>query len=145
MKIQIEIQKDLKEPYAIIYTSQITKEIADFTQTFDNKKRDTLVFLQNDKYVLVKEENISRVCFEDNHTVICCGKERYLSKKRLYEIEADLGQSFMRISRTALINLAKVESVEASFGGTMLVRLNDGNKEYISRKYLPEFKKYFKM
>lgn len=33
-------------------------------------------------------------------------------------------------------------AVEASFNGTMFLRLEHGLSDYISRKYLPEFKRY---
>ena len=49
---------------------------------------------------------------------------------------------FMKISKTALINLKYIEGVEASFGGSMLLILKNGCKDYVSRKYLPDLKKY---
>ena len=57
-------------------------------------------------------------------------------------MEKLLGSGFMRISKSTLINLKQINSVEPSFHGTMLVILKNGNKDYISRKYLPAFKKY---
>lgn len=53
-----------------------------------------------------------------------------------------LGVSFMRISKSVLINLQYLECVEPTLGGLMMVTLKNGCKECISRKYLPAFKKY---
>ena len=48
----------------------------------------------------------------------------------------------MKISKTTLVNLQYIDGVEASFGGTMLLILKNGCKDYVSRKYLPSFKEY---
>ncbi|WP_331282462.1 LytTR family DNA-binding domain-containing protein [Lactobacillus delbrueckii] len=67
---------------------------------------------------------------------------RYFSRKRLYEVYQQLGQDFMQISKQAVVNLTCLESVEASFNGTMFLRLEHGLSDYISRKYLTAFKQY---
>lgn len=68
--------------------------------------------------------------------------KRFDSGRRLYEFEDMLGVSFMRISKSVLINLQYLECVEPTLGGLMMVTLKNGCKECISRKYLPAFKKY---
>ena len=35
-----------------------------------------------------------------------------------------------------------MESVEPSFNGVMLLHMKNGEKEYISRKFVPQLKKY---
>ncbi len=69
-------------------------------------------------------------------------EKRYISGKRLYSYEEQLGGGFMRISKSTLVNLSFIDSVEPSFNGMMHLRLKNGCKDYISRKYLPAFKKY---
>ena len=66
----------------------------------------------------------------------------FVSKKRLYELSSQLGKQFMQISKTTLINLSYMDSIEPGFSGTLLLKLKNGCKDYVSRKYLPEFKKY---
>lgn len=53
-----------------------------------------------------------------------------------------LGSNFMRISKSIIVNLRKIESVEASFNGMILLRMKNGSKEYVSRTYLPKIKQY---
>ena len=48
----------------------------------------------------------------------------------------------MQISKTTLINLSYMDCIEPGFSGTLLLKLKNGSKDYVSRKYLPEFKKY---
>ena len=78
-----------------------------------------------------------------NKDNIIYGKEhRYRSRKRLYEMQQQLGAGFMQISKSTLVNLSYMSNVEAGFSGTLLLKLKNGCKDYVSRKYLPEFKKY---
>ena len=79
---------------------------------------------------------------EDGDTIIYGEKNKYRSRKRLYEIGQQLGKQFMQISKTTLINLSYMDSIEPGFSGTLLLKLKNGCKDYVSRKYLPEFKKY---
>ena len=53
-----------------------------------------------------------------------------------------LGRGFMQISKQTIINLSYIKSVEAGFSGTLLLKLKNGLSDYVSRKYLPELKKY---
>ena len=79
---------------------------------------------------------------EDGDTVIYSEKQKYRSRKRLYELAQQLGKQFMQISKTTLINLSYMDSIEPGFSGTLLLKLKNGSKDYVSRKYLPDFKKY---
>ena len=55
------------------------------------------------------------------------------------------GSDFMRISKSTYINLKHLDSVEATFGGVMRVNLKNNDKDYISRMYVKELKKYLKI
>ena len=79
---------------------------------------------------------------EDGDTIIYGEKKKYRSRKRLYELANQLGKQFMQISKTTLINLSYMDCIEPGFSGTLLLKLKNGSKDYVSRKYLPEFKKY---
>ena len=48
----------------------------------------------------------------------------------------------MRISKATLVNLSYMDSIEPGFGGTLLLKMKNGCKDYVSRTYLKEFKKY---
>ena len=79
---------------------------------------------------------------ENNRAVIYCKEQKYVSKKRLVELEKNLKGSFMKISKTTLINLDYIASAEAAFGGMMCLIMKNGCKDYVSRKYLPVLKRY---
>lgn len=61
---------------------------------------------------------------------------------KLYEIEENYEDtSFLRISKSIIVNLNRVKSVKPEFDGKMLATMDNGEKIYISRQYVSEFKK----
>ena len=141
MNVQIKIISGLEEPYVEIYTSDITDDIQNLLSLI--KASSNIVTAQQDERTIVlKERDIYMIRVENEKTIIYCKEKKYYSKKRLYELENILKHSFMKISKTTLVNLQYIDGVEASFGGTMLLILKNGCKDYVPRKYLPGFKEY---
>ena len=61
----------------------------------------------------------------------------------MYEVLDQVGSGFMQISKSCVVNLSYVQSVEAGFGGSLLLKMRNGLSDYVSRKYLPDLKNYF--
>ena len=142
MKVSIDISAEYKEPFAVIHTDIVTDEIQRVIDVLGTSET-PITALQNEEDIIVLQpKDIYMVRVEDGDTVIYGAKQRYRSRKRLYELAEQLGKQFMQISKTTLINLSYMDSIEPGFSGTLLLKLKNGNKDYVSRKYLPEFKKY---
>ncbi|MGL4737820.1 MAG: LytTR family DNA-binding domain-containing protein [Cellulosilyticaceae bacterium] len=143
MNVEIKLQKDLTQPYAIIYAPTLTPEINQIITLLEQKNTTTpLTVKQEDTYHILKPDEIYMVRTEDQQLMLYTKTQHYSCTKRLYEVEQLLGPDFFRISKTTLVNLNFLDSVEPSFNGTMYLKLKNGSKDYISRKYLPEFKNY---
>ncbi|BCN32589.1 LytTR family DNA-binding domain-containing protein [Anaeromicropila herbilytica] len=143
MKVEIHISDEIEETHAVIYSNKMTDEIQQIADLFSSSSSNKIITAaDNERIVVLKPKEIYMLRMENEKLFVYCQKERYISGKRLYEMEDLLGNEFMRISKFTLINRKEISSVEPSFNGTMLVLLKNGCKDYISRKYLPEFKKY---
>ena len=144
MKVKLNISEDNKETYAEIFSSSITPEVEKAVNFIEKlgEKKDILPLILGEKTVLVKTSEIFMARVEDNSTVVYTEKEKYICKKRLYEVLENLQEDFMRISKTTIINLKKAKCVEPYFSGAFYISLTNGLTDYISRKYMPEFKKY---
>lgn len=141
MKVEIQISADIEEPYAIIYSNKMTDEVQHIYEKIQSGGN-VVTVIDNEQIIVLQPAEIYMLRMENEQLIVYCQQKKYVSNKRLYEMEQLLGSSFMRISKSTIINLKKVNSVEPSFNGTMLVVLKNGDKDYISRKYLPAFKKY---
>lgn len=142
MKVEIKVLPEAKEPYAVIYASEITPEIRRAVALLEKEIPDVIPVKENDSIIVLRPDEIYMVRVENEKTVVYTKTKRYDGGKRLYEFEEILGKGFIRISRGTLVNLHYLERVEPAFGDMMLLVMKNSCKDYISRKYLPAFKKY---
>ena len=142
MKVSIDISPEYKEPFAVIHTDKVTGDIQRMIDIFSSSETPVTALMNEEDIIVLQPGDIYMVRVEDGDTIIYGQKLRFRSRKRLYELSGQLGRQFMQISKTTLINLSYMDSIEPGFSGTLLLKLKNGCKDYVSRKYLPEFKKY---
>lgn len=141
MKIEIKLNPEYSEPILVLHTARMTEELTRLIQSLEEQS-DRIIVQDEARSVLLQSAEIFMVRVEDEQTALYTETKRYISSRRLYELEAQLGNPFMRISKSTLVALRQIASVESSFNGMMLLHLKNGLKDYISRTYLPNFKKY---
>lgn len=141
MKVKLRISDEIQEPYAVIYSDSLTDEISRAVMFLENTGK-LITAEENGRILILQPEEIFMVRIENERTIIYCQKDKYLSSKRLYQLEEQLGKGFMKISKSTIINLSHIKCVEPSFKGMMSLVMKNGCKDYISRKYLPDFKRY---
>ncbi|MBQ7990748.1 MAG: LytTR family transcriptional regulator [Oscillospiraceae bacterium] len=142
MKVSVDISAEYKEPYAVIHTDKLTEEIQRMIDVFSANDAPITALRNEEDIIVMQPKDIYMVTIENGDTIIYGETQKYRSRKRLYELGAQLGNQFMQISRSTLVNLSYMDSIEPGFSGTLLLKLKNGCKDYVSRKYLPEFKKY---
>ena len=142
MKVNVELSNTYQEPYAIIYTHQVTDEIQRIIEILGENETPITALQNEENIVVLQSDEIYMVRIENGDTIIYTQNQKYRSRKRLYELEKQLGQKFMQISKSTLIHLSYMESIEAGFNGTLLLKMKNGCQDYVSRTYLPKFKKY---
>ena len=142
MKVSVEISARYKEPIAVIYTDQVTDEIRRMMDVLGSTDTPITATENETDLVILQPKEVYMVRGENGDTILYGEKKQYRSRKRLYELAQQLGNGFMQISKSTLINLSYMDSIEPGFGGTMLLKLKNGCKDYVSRKYLSAFKKY---
>ena len=137
MKVQLFVSKDLEESHAEIYTDILTDNI----QKDIDGKNSILAVKKGKDIVILEFDDIYMFRVEDKQLKVFTEKSEYLLKKPLYQIEDDLDSNFVRISKSTIVNMRKIERVAPSLKGMMFISLKNGLKDNISRKYLPDFKK----
>ena len=141
MKVKIERSEEYDPAYAVIYTKAVTEEIQKVSDLLQQDNGPVTAYSE-DRLVVLQPEEIYMVRVEDETTVIYSKENKYKSRKRLKEIYAQIGDGFMQISKYTVINLKYLDSMEAGFGGTMMLKLKNGCKDYVSRFYLKALKQY---
>ena len=147
MKVQLFVSNDLEEAYAEIYTDVLTDNIQKAMLLLQNDESSDedetssmLAVKKGQDIVLLDFEDIFMIRVEEKQTKVYNDKNEFLIKKPLYKIENSLDSNFVRISKSTIVNLRKIERVAPSLKGMMFIELKNGLKDNISRKYLSDFK-----
>ena len=141
MEVKIEISPEHTFPRAVIYTDRLTPEIQRALDILQAKDAPVLAE-RSERTFLLSGQDIYLIRVVDGKTMLYTQKEEFSTRKRLYELLDQLGGGFMQISKSCAVNLAYAESVEAGFGGSLLLKMKNGMSDYVSRKYLPDLKNY---
>lgn len=141
MKIQLE-SADLPETEVIIRGDITGTEVISLLQLL--KKRNTgkvLLYKEEEQYIVGAEE-IVFVEVADNKVFAYTETGTYEVKLKLYEVKELLcDRPFVQISKSVIVNINCVKSIQAEFSGNYRLKLKS-RKEIltISRKYFKEFK-----
>ena len=95
----------------------------------------------NDSIIVMHEPDVIMICVENSRVIIHSDKGECVSYKRLMDFDNSQFASFVRISKSAIVNLNRIVRVDPGFGGSMSVKMDDGSVEWISRRCLSSFKK----
>lgn len=95
----------------------------------------------NDSIIVMHEPDVIMICVENSRVIIHSDKGECVSYKRLMDFDNPQFASFVRISKSAIVNLNRIIRVDPGFGGSMSVKMDDGSVEWISRRCLSAFKK----
>lgn len=77
-------------------------------------------------------------CFfvEDGRVFAICKNNKYLIRQRLYQVEKGFGRSFLRINQSCIVNVDMIERFGTSIGGSLMVQLKGGYKDYVLRRQM---------
>lgn len=73
--------------------------------------------------------------------IVLTGDGRYVVQKKLYELETELGDAnFIRISKSEIVNIHKIKSLDLSITGTIRLVMKTGYETYVSRRNVSKIK-----
>ncbi len=138
MKVRIEIEEELQEDEVVIRCSRMDEQIINIQAAILEQTRGKQqISLKNGdtEYYLPLEDILF---FEtENKTVFAHTREKMLETEyKLYELEELLPGSFMRISKSAIVNLDPIYSITRNLTASSVVEFVHSHKQiYVSRNY----------
>lgn len=143
MKLKIEQSDEYSEAEIIIRCNCIDKNLQRIIEQIQLSKF-MLTAYKDDSTILLKSDVVFYLESVDEKTFIYCRNEVYSSSMKLYELEEMLKKStFVRVSKSCILNIDYLESVRPLLNGKMEATLSNNEKIIINRHYVPEFKKKF--
>ena len=141
MKVNLFVSKDIEEPHADIHTNELTDNVTKAISILESdESNEMLAVRKGSDIALLELSDVYMLRVEEKQVKVYVENSEYLIKKPLYQLEETLNSDFVRISKTTIVNLKKIERVAPSLKGMMFIELKNGLKDNISRKYLPDFK-----
>ena len=116
--------------------------MAQLLKLLGSKNSSRLMVSREDEQFVLDAAQIVFLETADNRVLVHTAAETYESKQKLYELMEQLGRrSFVQVSKSTIVNLAFVKSIQAEFSGNYLIKLKN-RKEMLtlSRKYFREFR-----
>lgn len=146
MKVELLISNEIKNPTALIKSDKLTDNIKKAIKILENEDKNLFIQVKKDgKMSFLDFEEIYLIKVEDKKVQVYSENQKYTTNKRLYELETLLNTSFIRISKSSIVNIRKIDYVAPSLKGIMFIQLKNGLKDNISRNYLANFKTRLKI
>jgi DNA-binding LytR/AlgR family response regulator len=115
----------------------------DIMNIYNKLKIDSNELLGYDKDIIYRLNFQDIYYFEavDNKVFIYCKDKVLESKQKLYELEEMCkGKKFFRASKSNIINLSKVSFVKPYISGRFEAKMDNGERIFISRQFVPTLK-----
>ena len=96
--------------------------------------------MKNKKTYRIDIQDIFYIESVDKKTFIYTEQDVFETSKRLYEFENELHLPFLRVSKSTILNINKISSLQADLGGRLMCNLDNHERISISRQYAQKFK-----
>ncbi len=142
MKVRIEIDSNIEEDEIIIRCKELTKSIQKIEETIqqENQIINFTFYKDNTEYYIPLN---SILFFETSGNEINAhtSNEIYEVKYKLYELEEILPINFIRVSKSTILNVDYIFSIEKNLTASSIVQFNKTHKQvYVSRNYYKKLK-----
>ena len=138
MKIKIEIDEALAEEEIVIRCKSLNEDVISIQKRIAdavNSRMQLEVSRDDKEYYLIIDEILF---FETdaNGVVVHTATQMYETKHKLYELEDLLPGNFIRVSKSSILNSAKVRAIHKNITGASEVEFVGSNKKvFVSRNY----------
>jgi len=143
MKIKIELENNLIEDEVIIRCSKIDSNIQKIQNAISGiaEQNKQVSFLKEGKEYYFPIDAI--LFFETNDNQINSHTENdvFQVKYKLYELEEILPSNFVRVSKSTILNINKIYSIDKNIVSSSIVQFYKTHKQvYVSRYYYKQLR-----
>lgn len=141
MKITIQTPEPGQEEEIILRCNRLDDRLMSLIYQLKSDSQKLTAYREQEITVL-RPKDVFYFESVDNKVFAYCEKEVYEIRRKLYELEADMaGMDFLRVSKSTIVNVAKIAHLSPAFNGRLEARLKNGEKIIISRQYVSDLKK----
>ncbi len=143
MRVDLKLDENCKEPRIIVVAKSLTEEISALIERLSNETPQSIVGFDGKDVCILDIASIVRIYSAVGKVFAVTDKKEFILRLRMYEVEERLaGNSFVRISNSEIINIKKAKKFDLSMVGTIGVALSNGDKSFVSRRYVTKIKNF---
>jgi DNA-binding LytR/AlgR family response regulator len=143
MDVEVIMEKGRLKPKVVIHTNEMTQEISELVKRLTDYNGHLLPAYKGEEIILLRIEDIYRIYTQGQKVLVQMQKDTAQLRFRLYELEEKLaGTRLIRISNSEIVNLKKVKSLDLSISGTITMKFDNGEKSFVSRRYVEKIKNF---
>ncbi|HDB6546798.1 TPA: response regulator transcription factor [Staphylococcus aureus] len=141
MKLNLFINANEAESYIDIHAPKMNDHVQSIINAVnDLDKSHTLVgYIDKEIHIIQISDVITFQVINKNVTAIT-SNQKFKLKLRLYELEKQLPQHFIRISKSEIVNKYYIEKLLLEPNGLIRMYLKDAHYTYSSRRFLKSIK-----
>ena len=140
MDVEIEqVGRERKEQVLIRYHA-VTEEVREIA-AFVKSRQGSLTGMRDSRQYEIAVSDIYYFESVDGKTFLYTKEQVYETAYRIYELESMLRpKNFLRVSKSMLLNLMKIRSIQSALNGRFAAVLLSGEEVIISRSYVKGLK-----
>lgn len=138
MKIRLEVAEDIGEDEVIIRCRQITAQIQKLQKLISEESAGAflMTFYKGNQEYYFPLKNVSFFETDENYVYAHTRNDAFRIKFRLYELEEFLPRTFVRISKSTIVNVEQILMVSRNLTSSSLIQFYKSHKQvYVSRRY----------
>lgn len=138
----VKLEQDLsqKDIEILIKYAKMNKDVERLIAILQSADTRIKCNLENSEK-LVNVSDIYYIESVDKKTFVYCEKSVYRTELRLYQLVEDLAHlGFVQISKSCILNINVLESIKPLLNSRMEATLKNGERFYVTRKYLSNIK-----
>lgn len=138
MKYKLLIDPEREEEITVVVHER--NELCERIEALLQKEEKSLLGYSGSEIECLDVHKVTCFFAEDGHVWAKTAQGRYQIRERLYQLEACYAADFLKINQSCLVNAKKIKKFEVSFGGGLAVILEDGYRDFVSRRQLKTVK-----
>lgn len=138
MKIRIDIDEKATETEVVLKCKEITDEVTKLQTAILSAltEKQTLELIKEGKEFFLSTDEILFFEAQGGHTYAHSETDTFETKLKLYELEELLPRRYLRISKSAIIDMGKIYSIAKNITGPSIVQFRGSHKQIsVSRQY----------
>ena len=133
-----------EQEMVLICCREVTEEVREIA-AFVRSRQGSLSGVRDDKRYEIPVSELYYIESVDGRTFLYTKAQIYETPYRIYELESQLrAKHFLRVSKSMLLNLMKIRSIQPALNGRLSAVLQSGEEVIISRSYVKDLKSALK-